>query len=243
MISKKNYYQKDVYLSPNAINYSSKAAVQMYGLVSQEFDGYKTFLDLGCGNAVFTDLVSKRSSLKITGAELSEVSIKHAKELGLNVQKADLQKKFPFKDESFDIIFSGQVIEHLLNPDFFLDECHRILKKNGKLILTTPNLTAWFNRIIFLFGSQPFFTEVSTIDKTIGLSFTKNLTPNREVVGHIRVFTPGSLKDLLQLHKFAPIVHKGYSGGFFPKVMQQVDTLFSHLPPLASNIYIVSLKR
>ena len=53
------------------------------------------------------------------------------------------------------------MIEHLYNPDHMLEECRRVLKPGGLLIISTPNLQAWYNRILFLFGVQPIFYEVS----------------------------------------------------------------------------------
>ena len=46
---------------------------------------------------------------------------------------------------SFDVIFAGDLIEHLSNPGLFLDACARQLKKDGRLILTTPNCFNLFN--------------------------------------------------------------------------------------------------
>jgi len=45
----------------------------------------------------------------------------------------------------FDVIFAGDLIEHLSNPGLFLDSCTRNLKPNGRLILTTPNCFSLFS--------------------------------------------------------------------------------------------------
>ena len=45
---------------------------------------------------------------------------------------------FPYSDNSFDIIFSFEVLEHLMNPLWNLLECRRVLKENGIIYLTTP---------------------------------------------------------------------------------------------------------
>lgn len=47
--------------------------------------------------------------------------------------------------QEFDIIFAGDIIEHLPNPGLFLDAAHRHLRPTGKLILTTPNAFHLFN--------------------------------------------------------------------------------------------------
>ena len=53
----------------------------------------------------------------------------------------------PFKSACFDVIVSGELIEHLRRPRLFIKECLRTLKMNGVLILTTPNRDSWWNRI------------------------------------------------------------------------------------------------
>lgn len=55
-------------------------------------------------------------------------------------RKVDFNEEIlPFHNEAFDTIICSEVIEHLENPHQFLKQCHRVLKKGGKLILTTPN--------------------------------------------------------------------------------------------------------
>jgi len=54
-----------------------------------------------------------------------------------NYQKANAED-FNF-DLKFDVIFSGDLIEHLSNPGLFLESCNRNLKKSGRLIITTLN--------------------------------------------------------------------------------------------------------
>lgn len=48
--------------------------------------------------------------------------------------------KLPFPDNRFDSITAGELIEHINNVGSFLKECYRVLKPNGKLVLSTPNL-------------------------------------------------------------------------------------------------------
>ncbi len=44
----------------------------------------------------------------------------------------------PYPDQSFDYVFSFEVIEHLINPLWNMQECRRVLREDGKIILTTP---------------------------------------------------------------------------------------------------------
>ena len=79
-------------------------------------------LNLGCGNSMYgTDFVDLYPSRK-------------------DVIKCDVsQEKLPFKDNTFDVVFSSFVFEHLVNPQFTLKEIFRVLKKGGKIEMHTNN--------------------------------------------------------------------------------------------------------
>jgi len=63
-------------------------------------------------------------------------------------------ENFTFQ-ESFDVIFAGDLIEHLSNPGLFLSSVHRHLKPGGRLILTTPNTFNLFNIAGKLANNEP----------------------------------------------------------------------------------------
>lgn len=76
-----------------------------------------------------------------------------------------------FDPESFDTIVAGELIEHLENPSEFLRGCHKVLRDDGRLLLTTPNPYHWSTIIGNLFF----------IDR--GLTFDHiNLFPYRTMV-------------------------------------------------------------
>lgn len=68
---------------------------------------------------------------------------------------ANLEHGIPQKDNSYDIVIAGEIIEHMTNPIFFVAECWRVLKENGRLILTTPNICGIKSRIYMIFGKLP----------------------------------------------------------------------------------------
>lgn len=103
----------------------------------------KKIVNLGCGYGRFCN------ELKEQGNEITLVDI-HNHNPSLKYVLADLNKDFPLKSDYFDVVFSIDVIEHLENSRHFLRECRRILKKEGKIIITTPNLTHLKARLKFL---------------------------------------------------------------------------------------------
>jgi len=202
-------------------------------------------LDTGCGEGNFMRRLIKISpNADVRGIELSKDAVKEAKKSRLNVTEGDLNNKIKFEKNFFDIIYCGEVIEHLYNPDAFLEEVHRVLNKEGYLIVTTPNLAAWFNRILFLIGVQPVFLETSTKNALVGAGFIKKLRKLREPIGHIRVFTLSALKDILDMNGFEILEVRGviFEDGF-PKFILPVDRLFSFFPSLSSQLVILAKKK
>lgn len=207
-------------------------------LVEIPFSSKKKILDVACG----VSTLGKIFSDNIYGFDLNPVAVKASKKNGIQAKIGDAEKKWGYPDTYFDIVIASHIIEHVVNPDHLILEAKRVLKKNGLLIVATPNLAAWFNRILLFAGFQPFFTEVSTIDKTLGLKFTRKLTATRNPLGHLRIFTPGSLKDLLELHQFKVIKFTGTEFGSFPTIVGLIDRIISNAPTLASCIIIIGKK-
>ncbi len=69
----------------------------------------------------------------------------------LTYKQIDMSRKIDFESESFDYIVSIEGIEHIENQALFLRECYRILKRGGRLFLTTPNVSSLEARLNFFF--------------------------------------------------------------------------------------------
>lgn len=102
-------------------------------------------LDVGCSNGEFMYHAYKRG-FEVHGVELNsgtaDIGIKH----GLKIFKGILNDA-KYEDKFFDVIFLGDVIEHVLSPKEFMKECDRILKPNGRVIISTPNLDCTWAKI------------------------------------------------------------------------------------------------
>jgi SAM-dependent methyltransferase len=245
-MTNKNQTNLDIYdkhyNDPIIVKQKSKQAE--YFLYKTQFNPKKNskVFEPGCGIGVLGSFIKNKFKVDVFGMELSNVAISKARQNGILVKRGDLNEKWPYKSKSFDYIVSSQVIEHIFDTDNFIRESKRVLKNDGLLYLSTPNMAAWFNRIIFMFGYQPFFTEVSNEDKTLGLKFTQNLTKNRASLGHIRVFTLKALIDLLEYYGFNPVLVRGGEVEYLPKYMKLFDKLFSNFPSLSSDLFVVAQK-
>ena len=95
----------------------------IFELIEKENKRNKTkLLCLGCANGNFALVPSKEvgGEVDIYGIDISIKSLKEAKDKELNTILYDLNKKFLLKTNSFDVIVSDQVIEHLTNVENFI---------------------------------------------------------------------------------------------------------------------------
>ncbi len=201
-------------------------------------------VDLGCGNGDFLKKVKRKfGSLDLKGFDFSRREVEEARKNGFDVSWADFEKEIPLGSKKVDIVYAGEVIEHLYNPDAFLDNCNKIIKKGSYLIISTPNLAAWFNRILLVFGIQPIFLEPSTKSKLIGAGILARFKKDATPVGHVRIFTYRALKDLFEANGFEIVTTKGaiFDEGF-PKPILLIDSIFSHFPRLSANFVMLAKK-
>jgi SAM-dependent methyltransferase len=95
------------------------------------------------------------------------------------------------------VIFCGEVIEHVYSPDDLVEDLKRLMRPDGILLLSTPNLGYWVNRLLLAVGISPLFAENSSRVK-LGRR-TKFLGQNNPTEGHLRLFTYGAMRDFLKL--------------------------------------------
>lgn len=99
------------------------------------------FLDIGFGRGdLEKKIIKKRLPIEIYGVDISSRSVKIAKKgLKGNYYVSDIYK-LPFKSSFFEIIAILDVLEHIYEKDIFraLREVSRVLKKNGKLVISIP---------------------------------------------------------------------------------------------------------
>ena len=99
-------------------------------------------LDYGCGNGNSLKKVIGYKPQKITGIDISEVSIEKAKKFlppsDSNIELlVDNCEKTKFKDNTFNIVYGSGILHHL-NINCCLEEIYRILIPGGKLIFIEP---------------------------------------------------------------------------------------------------------
>jgi 2-polyprenyl-3-methyl-5-hydroxy-6-metoxy-1,4-benzoquinol methylase len=142
-------------------------------------------LDVGCGNGRYLDGM-KKLGWNVKGVEFNASAVAVCKLSELDVHHGDLiSAKLP--ENTFDVINVSHVIEHVPNPKEFFAELARVLKKNGLLIIKTPNSEAlgrawlgtnWFPnevpRHLFLFSIKNLTALANSFDLKTNLVATRS---------------------------------------------------------------------
>jgi 2-polyprenyl-3-methyl-5-hydroxy-6-metoxy-1,4-benzoquinol methylase len=98
-------------------------------------------LDVGCSSGALLAVAAK-VGFSPSGVEIASKAAETARRAGFDVF-CGLLHEARFADAAFDVITAFELIEHLSDPLLLLNECHRILKPHGVLIINTPNAASW----------------------------------------------------------------------------------------------------
>lgn len=109
-----------------------------------------TVLEIGCGKGAFAQ---KIKSLDYTGLEFSKQAVQFASELRLNILNESIEDHAIKNSESYDVVCSFQVLEHVARPSSFIKSSIKCLKPGGLLIYSIPSADSFitfFNDILNL---------------------------------------------------------------------------------------------
>ena len=96
----------------------------------------KFVLDCGIHGGGVTNEIAKKN--RVIGTDLLKVVEKFRGQYSFEYVACNACDLL-FKDDVFDVVVAGDLIEHFMNPQRFLSEARRVLKKGGKLVIATPN--------------------------------------------------------------------------------------------------------
>ena len=242
------YEQESVFGDEKKFSKNSDRFEKLIKIIKSQHPKPKHILDIGCGSGFLANQIKTIfPKANIYGIDISQKALALAKKKYPKIKfiYADAQARLPFNNNFFELVISGEHIEHLVNTDHYLKEINRVTKTNGVLIITTPNLASWFNRILLLFGKQPFKTECSLyftlpIFSINRFTFPENLsTP---AMGHLRLFTLDMLIKFTSLYGFEPLSTQGRTMLTKP-ILRQIDSFFAAFPSLACGLIIQSRKK
>lgn len=128
-------YRRNDYLSP--------LTIKRYEEILESFEPYRQtgkLLDLGCGIGLFAQ-VAKSKGWEVYGTEFSDEAISICESKGIIMKQGKTHKEM-FDAESFDIVTSFEVLEHINYPNEEMECIKYFLRKGGLFYCTTPNFNA-----------------------------------------------------------------------------------------------------
>lgn len=175
-----------------------------------------SIFDLGCATGYFGKELKKKNCVTV-GVEQDASAATIAKKYLQNVFILDLEQpeKMVFPNNKFDYILMLDVLEHLRNRVDLLSKISRWLKPEGRLIISTPNITHISIRLKLLFGDFS-YTEMGILDHT-----------------HVHFFTRKTLEE--ELNKSGWRVDQWFVSSdfgqipFLGRILRRVPKYFQHL--------------
>ena len=191
-------------------DWNSGTHADRFAALSHHFTG-RSVLDVGAGSGVdrpdwMHALVASVAS-EIVGVELDPKLAERAKARGFTIVVADAETMD--LGRSFDVVWAGEVIEHLSNAGAFLDSARNHLRDGGLLVLTTPNAFAISN-FVYRVGGRPRLNKghtcwydemtLSQLLRRHGFAIVESSYVGHRTPGRLRAIIAGAIRALLPRH-------------------------------------------
>lgn len=171
-------------------------------------------LEIGCATGFMAEYLIKEKKCIVDGVELALDEAREAKKKLRNVITGDIEDKDTIKqiEDTYDIVFASALIEHLKDPWLSLKTWKKVLKKDGRILITTSNIAHWSMRLKMMKG-QFNYEQYGILDNT-----------------HLRFFTTESFQKLVTDCGYT-IEHFSIDpvGGGYPKISKLLSHTFPNL--------------
>jgi 2-polyprenyl-3-methyl-5-hydroxy-6-metoxy-1,4-benzoquinol methylase len=134
----------------------------------------KRVLELGCSTGYLSRIMKQRNCV-VSGIEADEKAAEQARAYCEEVFVLDLNRHDwtnSLRAKSFDVVLLGDVLEHLVDPGGLLRQVRGLIRTDGSLVISLPNVVHWQTRLRILFG-QFDYQPWGTLDHTHLHFFTK----------------------------------------------------------------------
>jgi SAM-dependent methyltransferase len=125
----------------------------------------KRILDIGCGAGNLGEFVKKSKQCEYIGITYSQMEMEQASQILDKALTVDLNMLELPDLGQFDCIICSHILEHLYQPQNFLEKLHDNFTPSGKLIVALPNVLHWKQRLKFIQGDFK-YTDGGLMDKT-----------------------------------------------------------------------------
>jgi SAM-dependent methyltransferase len=213
----------------------ARRQARMLAGILRDVTGSALILDVGCGDgSALAVAATQNQRHRFAGIDWSADALRQARARRLMVLRGSVSPRLPIADGAVDVVIMSELIEHLVDPDGAVAEVRRVLRPGGSLLLSTPNLAAWYNRGLLAVGIQPVFSEVS-LNGVFG-------RPGRVVAGHLRLFTRRALTGFLTASGFRCVTVTGARYHDVPRPLGPLDRAFCRWPSAASILLVHARK-
>ncbi len=186
-----NYYSRVLHREICRVYWQNLKDLGFFTYENEVFSGVKKriskktprSLDAGCAAGYFVQLLQERG-WNSEGIELAEGPVKEATKRGLRVYKGDFLSYGRLKARSYDMVSFWASIEHMQNPYAVFEQSHRLLKKGGRLFISTCRygLLARLNQEEWRFMNVPehlyFFSlaQIKKMARTTGFELVNSVS-------------------------------------------------------------------
>ncbi len=146
-------------------------------------------LDVGCGTGEFTAALAAAGARPV-GVEVASAAVERARNRhpGLDFRLVPIDGPLPFEDNSFEVVWAGEVIEHVADTARWLSEVRRVLVPGGRVLVSTPSHG---RLVVALYGVETFSAPLGD---------------------HLHLYTRRSLETLLHEFGFAEVRVRAVEG-------------------------------
>ncbi len=175
-----------------------KVHVQRFLENNKEVLKGKTVIDLPAGTGLSSQL------LKDSGADVRPFDLfpEFFNVPGLDCQRADVTKEIPMEDSTADYVLCQEGIEHFSDQAQVLKEFNRVLRKKGRLLLTTPNYSNLKSRFSYFLSESEYFSKIMPPNEMDSIWMSDQNIHNELYYGHIFLIGIQKLRVLAKLAGF-----------------------------------------
>jgi 2-polyprenyl-3-methyl-5-hydroxy-6-metoxy-1,4-benzoquinol methylase len=146
------------------------------------------FFEVGCGMGYFLDY-ARQHGFEVSGIEFAALGANACKEkFGLEVLQSSFEN-YPVKQNTYDVVFMGDVLEHFNEPLDMLKKAHAMLKPGGIVAVEVPSM----------------FNSITGRLAVIGLNILGKTKKMPMPPYHVNEFTPGTLALMLKTAGFGTV--------------------------------------
>jgi 2-polyprenyl-3-methyl-5-hydroxy-6-metoxy-1,4-benzoquinol methylase len=151
-------------------------------------------LDVGCGEGAFASELA-HAGARVVGVEVAEEPLRRARarDPGLDLRLISGEGPWELPDAAFDVVWAGEVIEHVAETAAWLSEARRVLRSGGSLLLSTPAHGALVRLRL----------------AALGRGWAEHFDPLGD---HLRFYTAASLSRLLLEFRFEQVQIRSAGG-------------------------------